>query len=394
MKNLQMKYNFLHLFYWITYDCVYGFVAIFLQYKGLSNTEIGIVTGLGAALTIFTSPFISGLIGKIKGMTIKKMMTFTFIAQCLLWIIMSLLKLPDILMIILYMLLIILIAADVPLLSQICMEYLKGGEYLNFGVSRGIGSVSYASSAVVMGWFVDLWNPLVIGVVHIISTVLFLILLNSLPDIQKVESEDKEASISMPSFILKYKKYFLILLSFTFAMAAQTALATYLINIVKDLGGTNSIFGIATFAMAASEMPFMAITHTLLKKFKPMQLFLTASLVYIVRNVLISIAPNLAILIIGLLFEGASYGIMTAVITNYANDYIDKKYGMVAQTLIAVMTTGVGSTVGNYVGGLLQDTLGLTSMKIFAVVLTFIGTAIMIFVYIKFGKNENRQEAI
>lgn len=63
----KAKYNFLHLFYWFTGCCINGFIAVFLQSKGLSNTEIGIVTGGSCVATIFLSPFMSSLISKIKG---------------------------------------------------------------------------------------------------------------------------------------------------------------------------------------------------------------------------------------------------------------------------------------------------------------------------------------
>ena len=83
--SLKAKYNFLHLFYWFTGCCINGFIAVFLQSKGLSNTEIGIVTGGSCVATIFLSPFMSSLISKIKGMTIKKLMTFLMLTTVLLY---------------------------------------------------------------------------------------------------------------------------------------------------------------------------------------------------------------------------------------------------------------------------------------------------------------------
>ena len=50
MKRLQMKYNCIQFLYWITNCTIFGYVAIFLQYKGLSNTEIGIVTAMGSIM--------------------------------------------------------------------------------------------------------------------------------------------------------------------------------------------------------------------------------------------------------------------------------------------------------------------------------------------------------
>jgi len=78
-----------------------------------------------------------------------------------------------------------------------------------------------------------------------------------------------------------------------------------------------------------------------------------------------------------MMFQGISYGMFTATITYYVNDYLDASDQMMGQTLIAMMSTGLGSFVGNVVGGVLQDTFGLLSMKLFACTLTVIGFAIM-----------------
>ena len=79
-----------------------GFIAVFLQSKGLSNTEIGIVTGGSCVATIFLSPFMSSLISKIKGMTIKKLMTFLMLTTVLLYIAMAFLPIPAFLVMIFY----------------------------------------------------------------------------------------------------------------------------------------------------------------------------------------------------------------------------------------------------------------------------------------------------
>lgn len=61
MKRLQMKYNCIQFLYWITNCTIFGYVAIFLQYKGLSNTEIGIVTAMGSIMMLILSANISNL---------------------------------------------------------------------------------------------------------------------------------------------------------------------------------------------------------------------------------------------------------------------------------------------------------------------------------------------
>lgn len=76
-----MKYNFVHILFWVSYCSVYGYIAVYLQFKGLSNTLIGVVSGGACLLSIVTSPFVSSLLSKIKGLTIKKLLVWLYILQ-------------------------------------------------------------------------------------------------------------------------------------------------------------------------------------------------------------------------------------------------------------------------------------------------------------------------
>lgn len=98
MKNLQMKYNVLHILFWLSYLSIYGYVAVFLQYRGLSNTDIGIVTGAGAIFSIFLSPFVSSLLTKIKSLSIKKLTLILYIMMFSFFFCLTFLSLPVVVM--------------------------------------------------------------------------------------------------------------------------------------------------------------------------------------------------------------------------------------------------------------------------------------------------------
>lgn len=181
---------------------------------------------------------------------------------------MNLVSLPTILVMVLYISLCCLIAAVVTVISMICKNYIKSGEYLDFGVSRGLGSLSYATTVAVLGPLIEMFDASVIGWMHLISSIALLLLLNTMPDSDIVEEDNEDKTDSSVFGLFKNKVFVLILFAIAFEFAASTSLSTYLVNIVTDLGGTTSLYGVAVFAMAASELPFMAITHTLLKKLK------------------------------------------------------------------------------------------------------------------------------
>lgn len=377
MKSLQMKYNFLHILFWVSYLSIYGYIAIFLQYRGLSNTDIGIVSGGGAILSIFLSPFISSLLTKIPNLSIRKLILILYIIMFFMFISLHFITSPLVIIMLFYILLLSLVVSIVPFLSMICMDYLKDGQYINFGVSRGLGSISYAIGAVVVSQLIEWLNPTVIIYTHLLSGFLLLVVLFSMPPYQIQEQNQQEHQSSAFTIIKNYRIFFMILVAFAFMLAASTTLSTYLINIVKNLGGSTSLYGIAVFCMAASEMPVMSITYRLLKKYRAETLILVSAGFYLIRNFTICLAPSLPILLIGMMFQGFSYGLFTATITYYVNDYLKESDQMMGQTLIGMMSTGLGSAVGNIFGGVLQDTFGLSSMLIFAGTMTLIGFLVM-----------------
>ena len=387
-KSLQMKYNILHILFWISYLSIYGYIAIFLQYKGLTNAEIGVVSGAGALLSMFVSPFISSLISKINGLSIKKMMLILYFIMLVLFVSLVFFDLPIWLIMMMYVALLCLAVSNVPFLSMICMDYLKAGKYVNFGLSRGMGSVAYAVGAVVVSQMISWINPTVIVYVYIIFSLLLLYVLFSMPD-TPVSQVPEAKKVSVFTIIKNYRTFFLMLLSFAFVYSASNTISTYLINIIENLGGNTSIYGIAIFFMAASEMPFMAITHNLLKKYKAETLLLAAIFFYLVRNFTICFAPNIVIVLIGMMFQGISFGIFTATIAYYVNDYLKVEDQMMGQTMIAMMSSGLGAAIGNIVGGFLQDYFGIESMFVFIGVMTVIGFVIMVLtVKDKIGKKE------
>lgn len=374
--SLKARYNLLHLFYWFTVCCINGFIAVFLQYKGLSNTEIGIVTGGSCVATIFLSPFVSSLISKIKGMTIKKLMTYILSITFIIYIIMSYLPIPAILLMTLYIVMYALNLSTVPMLTMIAMNYINEGTYINFGLARGLGSASWALSALVFGQVISFFDIGILSFGYTLFACLTLLILHTLPE-SHVQEKEKKKEGSVFTVIRKYKIFFFLLLGFCFMYSGATALSTYLINIVKNHGGNTSLYGVCMFAMAFSELPVMVMVPRLMKKADSVSLILLASVFYVLRNYTIGLSPNLIILIIGMMFQGLSYGMFTGVITYYVTYSLELQDQMSGQTMIGIMTSGIGSTLGNVLGGVLQDAFGLSALFLFVYVMTALGAFII-----------------
>lgn len=392
-QRLQLQYNILHILFWLISCSLNGFVAIYLKNKGLDNTLIGVVTGASCVLITFVSPMVTNFVQSHQNVTIPKMMDGLMMISSVLFLLISFVRIPAMALIVIYVLNLTMFLCAVPLLSTIAMSYNARGIDLNFGLSRGLGSVSYAASAVGLSLIVEWLNPDWLSVVYAVSAVLFLVFIHTLPDYQEEKSETKQSG-SLVSVVLKYRTLTLILLGWAFAFAGSTSLSTYLINVVENLGGNTTVYGLAIFAMAASEMPAMAVTRKLMRRFNALSLILVSGVCYIFRNILVALAPNLFVLFIGMMFQSVTYGLLTSVLTYYVADVCEKDDQVMGQTLIGIMTTGIGSMLGNVLGGVLQDMYGLGAMLLFVTVSTIIGIVIMVSVCItQIRKNVKVQTA-
>lgn len=385
MQSLQLRYGALQFFYYIATCAACAFVTVVLQYRGLDNTQVGIVTASACVLSVLAGPVLSRVAARFSLAQVARLFDVEFIALEVLFAAIIVVPLPIPAVMVAYILLYGAIMISSPLTSQIAIDYLRAGKPINFGLARGMGSVSYAICAALAGQGVNVLGPAVLLPVFVVSAAAFLISMHALPPITPREAEGaRQTAPSAPdrgrgvaAFVARYRLLMLILVGFGFAYSASSCLSTYLINIVTSLGGDVSLYGIGIFLNAMSELPFMALVPRLRRRFGTGALLMVAAMAYLARNLLISFAPSLPVVFLGLAFQGLSFGTLTSLLTYYVGETCEEADGMLGQTLIAIMTSGFGSMAGNYLGGRLQDTLGLEAMFAYAAVCTVIGAALL-----------------
>ena len=164
-KNMPVKhqYSIVQMLYWITCSMLAGYGVLYLQYRGLSSTMIGVVVGGGAGISIAAQPLIAQLTEKIKCLTVKRMLQLLIICMIGLFICLTILPLSEIGVMVLYTLLYMLNTCVPPFLSAMGMEFFNRGYYLDFGISRGLGSIAYASFAAVLGILIEKTYPGIMG---------------------------------------------------------------------------------------------------------------------------------------------------------------------------------------------------------------------------------------
>lgn len=396
-ESLQVRYGVLEALYYFSTCALGGFAAIFLGYKGLSSTLVGVATGASCVLSVILMPLASSVIQRLPALTIARVLRGAMAGSLVCYLMLALLALPPALTIGVFAIANALSLAIAPFLSQLAMEFNGIGMPINFGLARGMGSISYALGAVGLSGIVDITSPASVVFAFAGAGALFLMMLGTMPSCdgkssdadRKAEREaDRDADRSVvqggePASgaldeILHQRVLTMVLVGFMVAFIACNCLSVYLIDIVTNLGGDTSMCGIAMFCMAASELPAMALVPRLRRHFSTGTLFMVAGVAYLLRNLIVVTAVNVPMVFAGLLFQSMSYGLLTPLLTCYIAEVLSPRSEMLGQTLLSVATTGVGAMVGTVAGGALQDAFGIQAMLLFVAVNTVVAAGIFL----------------
>lgn len=470
-ESLQVRYGALQALYYFGTCALGGFAAIFLGYKGLSNSLIGVATGASCILSVVLMPAISMLLERKPGLGIPRVVRSLTLGSVACYVVLALAPLPTYAVIVLFALANAMSLAIAPFLSQLAMGFNRIGMPINFGLARGMGSVSYAVGAVGLSRLVELSSPGVLAGLFVLSGVVLLAVLASMPTCEApvkagaVQAKEPRSQadqtlgstgrapaacdsaegmataagtvVDAPAGdalgatagdaldattgdaldattggapeapagdapgeldashgakgrhederggafreILRERVLLMVLAGFMVAFIACNCLSVYLIDIVVNVGGDTSMYGVAIFCMAASELPAMTLVPLLRRRFSTGTLFMVVGAAYLLRNMIVVCATSVPMVFIGLLFQSTSYGLLTPLLTCYIAEVCSPRSEMLGQTLLSVATTGVGAMVGTVCGGVLQDAYGIQAMLLFVAVAT-VAAAFMFFV--------------
>lgn len=398
-ESLQIRYGALQALYYFTTCALGGFAAIFLGYKGFSSTLIRVATGSSCVLSVIAMPLASALLQRVSIVTIPRVLRWSIVGSLACYVALALAPLPRALEIPVFAIANALSLAVAPFLSQLAMGFSGIGIPINFGLARGMGSISYAIGAVGLSGLVDVVSPMGLVAAFAVAAAAFLAVLATLPacgremggEQKRVERNDvreAEPSGSALSEIARQRVLVMVLTGFMVAFIACNCLSVYLIDIVVNLGGDTSMYGMATFCMAASELPAMALVPRLRRRFTNGSLFMVVGVAYLLRNMVVVNAVSVPMVFVGLLFQSISYGLLTPLLTCYIAEVLSPQSETLGQTLLSVATTGVGAMVGAAAGGALQDAFGIDAMLLFVALNTVTASAIFISAGIRCRKDE------
>ena len=377
-KTLTVHYTLQQMAYWAAAAGVMSFATAFLLEKGFAASQVGTLLAAGNLLSCAVQPLLADHADRIGGGILNRLVVGLTVLCMVFFSVLQLLPIPQWLFGLLYLLGVFSFDAMMPLLNSICVSYHHQGYTINYGLSRGIGSLAYSVSALVIGKAIADFGP--DWMIWIVLALLFANVMITLryPDVDKTETlKAKENNCcSLLEFFNRYRWYCVSLLGIMLLAMFHAMTENYLIEVAGALGGDSSSVGVALFIATVAEMPVL-VYFDRVKKYIPINRLLKLSgISFLLKSVLLLMAPSVTAIYVIQLLQATSYGFLSPTQLYYANSKVAQVDMVKGQAFITASYT-LGCAIGNFTGGQLLDAFNVTTLLLAGVAMAAAGTLIL-----------------
>ena len=376
-KSLTFQYTFHQMAYWATAAGVVSFATAFLLQKGFAASTVGILLASGNLLSCAFQPILADRADRIGGNVLKWLTVGLTLISAACFISIQLLPLPETAFGLLYLLGVFAFDAMNPLMNALNVSYMTNGYTINYGLSRGLGSLAYAFAALGIGKVMARF-----GVDWMIWISLGLLAINaamsvSYPNLVTVVSEEKAENdcCSIPVFFRRYKWYCISMLGVLLLGMFHAMTENYLIEVVTPLGGDSGTVGVALFVATAIEAVFLVYLDKIRSKISDNWLLKIAGISFVLKSVLFLMAGNVMTIYMIQLLQATSYTFLSPIQMYYANNKVGAADMVKGQTFSTAAYT-LGCAAGNFAGGQLLSAFDVRTMLIAGIAMAVAGTAV------------------
>ncbi|WP_058308921.1 MFS transporter [Gracilibacillus massiliensis] len=360
---------------------IVSFLPLYLQFKGLTGTEIGWVMAIGPLVAIFSQPFWGYTSDKYQ--TVKKILML-----CLIGLIISslvFLQMDTLPLLLTFGATFFFFAAPIGALGDSLSQRRADQLGISFGSIRTWGSIGFATSSLTVGAILSnvgiqfiVWPYLVLAVAaFIVSTRLV-----------DVKVETPPIQFKDIGLLVKKKPFVIFLVLITLITISHRANDSFIGIYIASLGGSEDLIGFAWFAGVASEAIVFATAGLWFRKFHPLIFIIGAGILYSIRWYFYAVFED-PMLIVALQFlHGLTFGVFYLTAFQYVTRIIPKMLQSTGHLVFVSTFFGISGIIGSLIGGVIMDNLGGSSLYLFMGILTTFGTLMMlIYHWLPFGKS-------
>lgn len=257
------------------------------------------------------------------------------------------------------------------------MEGIRSGQRINFGLSRGVGSVCFGVSARLADPLISHMGMDAVALAGGITALIFMMSALAMPmGKQLAPKAPEEAPSGAGEFFRTQKRFALLLIAAVLLYIGHNVLSNCMFRIAQSKAtaaeSATAIQGTALLVAAVLELPMMFAFVHLVRKIRCDILLKISCVFMLVRLVLSLLLPGSMGLYIAQIAQMFGYALFAVCSVYYAGSVIPKKNVVKGQTYLGLTNT-LGSLFAYALGGSLIDALGVNAMLAVCGLITLVG---------------------
>ena len=375
-KNAQAHYTAIQMMYWAIYGLIYSFASIYLLSRGFSNAQIGLVLGCAHLLSTVLQPAVAAAVERTGAKLLHAVVVLLGVIA-LMGLLLYTLPLPMLVAAVCFLCTLAVISTIQSSISALIQTFEAANVPVNFGFSRGFGSLVYAIVVAVMGRVLEGIRPGLLPILYVAASLVMAayLLLLRMPE----GSADKKpgASRETSALTLMRRPWMALLMLATTCLALNAILVgSYLIQVMTEIGGGSTEMGIAAAIAACMECPAMLLYARFSKRFGDKKMLVLCGWVWAFKCGLIAIAQSPYTIFAAQFLQFAGYGFFVPASVRYIRQQLPEKAFLKGQSLSGSAFTA-GSLIAAFGGGALLDAVGVRSTLYIGECFSIVGAVLL-----------------
>ena len=267
------------------------------------------------------------------------------------------------------------------------------GVDVNYSLSRGLGSLAYAISCVVLGRMsaaIGVENVLPVNMGFLLALIAAALMFPTAPMLIAGQKGSGEQPHSVWYILKNNPPFALMMVAVLFCMTAMMPIENFMYNIVEGNGGDETHLGLALFIVGAAELP-SAFIFTKLKPRMKVQTMMALAMIFVLFKSACMLIPVLSVILLVQLLQMFGYGLFLPSSVYYVNENVPVVDRVRGQAIMMMASTGLGGVFGNVIAGRVIDLGGVHALIVFCVICGVIGSALAVAALIWTGKRTAMQ---
>ena len=357
-RNATAFYAVIQALYFCSLALIACFASTYLLDRGFSSGRIGVILGLGnlgsAGFQILVASFVQR-----TGIQLGRAMFAVHVLIVLLSAALLLLPLGGLVFCIVYILVYSLNSSMQSSVNSLYRGYHERGTRINFGAARGCGSMAFSLTSLAAGILIQKFTTNILPGLYIIPCLLlcFAVLAFNAPNLE--ERQPGSVKPSEKKILMKeYPQFYIFFAGVLCLATANGFMDTYLIQVIRRIGGDSSNLGVAMFISAMTELPAMLLYRRAADNIGNRKLLIFAGWMWAAKNFFIMLAPNVYLLYAAELLQFAGYAIYVPAGVRFVAHTLPESEFLKGQSIVGSALT-LGYLIASFAGGIMIELVGI-----------------------------------